>query len=567
MPDNALPVLEKCPTGITGFDDICGGGLPRGRPTLLSGHAGSGKSLFALEFVLHGVEEYGEHGVFVSFEESLPELATNVASLGFDLTRQHDEGRIRFVTIDLDPHDMVESGEFDLEGLFLRLGAAADAVGAKRIALDGVENLFGSFSDLSILRAEFRRLMAWLKARGLSAVITTERGEKALSRHGLEEYIADCVVALDHRIDRQLATRRLRIVKYRGSAHGGDEYPFVLDSRGFSVMPITSVGLGYEVSSERVSSGIPDLDAMIHGGFYRGCSILISGTSGTGKSSISAHMVDAACARGERALYVALEESPLQIERNMRSIGLDLGHWRNADMLRFHAIRPTANGLESHLSTLTALVDQFDPQVVIIDPISAFGIGVAEELVKLMLIRAVDLFKSRGITSLFTSLTSGAAAEESTDVGLSSLVDVWLLLRNLEAAGERTRGLYVCKSRGMSHSNQIREFLLTDDGIQLEDIVLDDNGRILTGSARTFHQRQTQTEERSRNAEIERRRAVLERKRQALAARIAIMEAELEDEALAMETEIERESLRSRTSGRALDELATQRSNTGEQQP
>jgi len=566
MSHSSLPALEKSPTGITGFDDISGGGLPRGRPTLIAGHAGSGKTLFALEFVLHGVEKYQEPGVFVSFEEAPDELAANIASLGYDLSRHQEANRLRIVHIELEPQDAVESGEYDLDGLFLRLGAAIDATGARRIAIDAVENLFSAFSDLRILRTEFRRLMDWLKDRGISAVVTTERGANSIARHGLEEYIADCVIALDNRVDGQLATRRLRIVKYRGSAHGCDEYPFVLDRYGFSVMPITSAGLGYEVSTERVSSGIESLDAMLSGGFFRGSSVLVSGTAGTGKSSIAAQAVDAACRRGERSLYLALEESPNQIERNMASIGMDLAQWRRADLLRFHAARPTSSGMEAHLAVLTALVEEFRPQVVVIDPITSFNVTNDEERVKLMLIRAVDLFKSHGITSVFTALTFGGAAPESTSVAISSLVDVWLLLRNLESAGERTRGLYVCKARGTAHSNQIREFLLTDSGIELVDVLLNGEGQILTGSARQLHQSLSDSEAELRQAGIQRRRAVLENRRQLLEARIAAMRTEYEEELHAMEAELAGDLSRVDASDRTLAAMATRRSRVGRDQ-
>ncbi len=559
MIDKFLPRLDKCPTGIAGFDDISGGGLPRGRPTLLSGYAGTGKSLFALEFILHGIERYQEHGVFISFEESPKDLAVNVASLGFDLARYQADGQLRVIQIELEPQALIEAGEFDLDGLFIRLGAAIDAVGAKRIALDGAENLFAAFTDMRILRAEFHRLMRWLKERGLTAIITTERGKDALSRHGLEEYIADCVIALDHRIERELATRRLRIVKYRGSAHGSNEYPFVFEKQGFSVMPITSAGLSYAVSSEQVSSGIVSLDAMVAGGVYRGSSILVSGTSGTGKSSLAVHMVDAACRRGEHCLYLAMEESPDQIERNMKSIGIDLAQWRRAGLLNFHAVRPTASGLEMHLAMLTRLVDEISPKLVVVDPITAFATGAIDETVKLMLVRAVDLFKTKGITSLLTCLTSGGTAEEATAVGVSSLVDVWLTLRNLEAAGERTRGLYVSKARGMAHSNQVREFILTNAGVRLEDVVLDEHGRILTGSARQFHEELTRAEQKVSAADQERRRAALERKRHVLEEKVAVLHAEFEDDVRALDAELEREALRVQASGRALGDMATQR--------
>jgi circadian clock protein KaiC len=560
---SVLNVLKKCPTGICGFDDISSGGLPRGRPTLLAGHAGSGKTLFALEFVLYGIEKYQEPGVFVSFEEGAAELAVNVASLGFDLARHQNEKQLHILHVEIEPQQLIEAGEYDLDGLFLRLGAAIDAVGARRIALDAVENLFSAFADLRIMRAEFRRLMEWLKDKGITAVITTERGHNSISRHGLEEYIADCVIALENRVEGQLASRRLRIVKYRGSAHGSNEYPFVLGTTGISVLPITSAGLAYPVSMERISTGIESLDAMLSGGVFCGSSVLVSGSSGTGKSSISAHLAEAACRRGERTLYVALEESPDQIERNMASIGCNLQQWRQKDLLRFHAARPTSSGLETHLTSLVGLVDAFDPKVVIIDPITAFNISADEERVKHMLIRAVDLFKSRGITSLFTALTFGGDAPESTSVAISSLVDVWLLLRNLESAGERTRGLYVCKARGTSHSNQIREFLLTSTGVKLVDVLLGAEGQILTGSARLLHQRLNQGESEFRQANAIRRRAGLENKRAMLEAKIAAMRAEYEEELHVLENELDREGLHIASTGRYFAELANRRSGFG----
>jgi circadian clock protein KaiC len=559
MSDNFLPALEKCPTGIAGFDDISSGGLPRGRPTLIAGHAGSGKTLFALEFVLHGITQYQEPGVFVSFEETAGELAANVASLGCDLASHQTNNQLRILHIELDPQELIASGDYDLDGLFIRLGAAIDATGARRIALDAVENLFSVFTDLRILRAEFRRLMNWLKDKGITAVVTTERGTDSISRHGLEEYIADCVIALDNRIEGQLATRRLRIVKYRGSTHGCDEYPFVLDRYGFTVMPITSAGLNYPVSTEHLSSGIESLDAMLSGGVYRGSSLLVSGTSGTGKSSIAAHMVDAACRRGERSLYLALEESPDQIERNMASIGFDLAKWREAGLLKFHSARPTSSGLETHLATLTGLVREFKPQVVVIDPITAFSAAADDERVKLMLVRAVDLFKSHGITSLFTALTFGGDAPEATSVAISSLVDVWVLLRNLESAGERTRGLYVCKARGTVHSNQIREFLLTATGVKLVDVLLDADGNLLTGSARQVHQRMKASEAALRNDDVIRRRSVLEKRRHVLEAKVAAFRAEYEEELHTLEMALVQEGVATQLAENNLLDLASRR--------
>lgn len=555
--------VEKCPTGIAGFDEISYGGLPLGRPTLVAGHAGSGKTLFALQFVLNGTERFGEPGVFVTFEESAGELAANVASLGHDVARYVASDRLRVVNIVLEPHTQVEAGQFDLEGLFLRLGAAVGAVGARRVAIDAVENLFSAFSDQHVLRGEFRRLMGWLKDRGVTALVTTERGQTTLTRNGIEEYIADCVIALDNRVEDQLATRRLRIVKYRGSAHHGDECPFVVDRSGFAVMPITSAGLAYTSSREKVSSGITGLDEMLSGGYYRGSSVLVSGTSGAGKTSIAAHFVDAGCRRGERALFVALEESPDQIERNMASIGIDLDPWRRAGLLQFHAARPTSNGLERHLVNLVGIVEEFRPAIVAIDPITAYRAAARDDWVKQMLVRAVDLFKGRGVTSLFTALSFGGDAPESTAVAISSLVDAWLLLRNLESYGERTRALYVCKARGMAHSNQVREFLLGDRGVELVDVAIDTDGQVITGSARQLLQSRHDQRARAREADEARRRKALDAKRRLLEARIAALRAELDEEIHALEAELTGEGVRIEAVELATAELVRRRQQMG----
>jgi circadian clock protein KaiC len=553
-------VLPKCQTGISGLDQISGGGLPRGRPTLVAGHAGSGKTLFAMEFVLNGIELYDDPGVFVSFEETPDELAVNVASLGYDIGRHVQSGQLRVVHIELAPEDLIESGEFNLDGLFMRLGAAIDAVGARRIALDAVENLFASFADLRILRSEFRRLMNWIKARGITAVVTTERGTDSISRHGLEEYIADCVLTLDNRVEDQISTRRLRIVKYRGSAHVCDECPFVLDHDGFSVIPVAAASLSYPASVEHVSTGIESLDSMLSGGIFRGSSLLVSGSAGTGKSSIAAQMADAACRRGERCLYVALEESPDQIERNMTSIGFDLAARRRAGLLRFHAVRPTSSGLEVHLATVATLMNDFKPGFVVIDPVTSFKAGSVAEDIKLMLIRAVDLFKSFGVTSLFTALTTGEQAIETSTVGISSLMDVWLLLRNHEQSGERTRALYVCKARGMSHSNQVREFLLGESGVKLVEVLLDDTGEIVTGSARQLRQRLKEAEALGRMAEDQRRRAALESRRTVLESKIKAMRAEYDEELRVLEIAMKQEDARIRSTDEAVADIASLRS-------
>jgi circadian clock protein KaiC len=462
------PGLPKTPTGIAGLDAITGGGLPTGRPTLICGTAGCGKTLFGLEFLVRGATEHGEPGVFMAFEESGEELAENVRSLGFDLPRLIAGRKLVVDQVIVERSEIEETGDYDLEGLFIRLGSAIDSVGAKRVVLDTIESLFSSFSNQAILRAELRRLFRWLKERGVTAIITAERGGGALTRNGLEEYVSDCVILLDHRVSEQLSTRRLRIVKYRGSSHGTNEYPFLIDEQGIEVLPITDIGLNHDASRERVSSGVPSFDEVLGGkGFYRGSTVLISGTAGTGKSSLAAQIAESACRRGERAIYFSFEESPAQVIRNMRSIGVDLEKWRAAGLLRFEAARPTLLGLEAHLVRILRMVREFNPRWVFVDPVTNFVSAGTESAAESMLTRLIDLFKSRGITAVLTSLTAGGNDPENTQVGISSLVDTWILLRTDESGGERKRVLSVLKSRGMSHSHSVREFLLTSNGVKV----------------------------------------------------------------------------------------------------
>ena len=476
--------LAKCPTGISGLDEITEGGIPRGRPTLVCGAAGSGKTLLAMEFLVRGITQYQEPGVFLSFEETAEELASNVASLGFNLPALVQQGQLVLDYVRVERSEIEETGEYDLEGLFVRLGAAIDRIKAKRVVLDTIEALFASLPNEAILRAELRRLFRWLKDKQVTAIITGEQGEGHLTRHGLEEYVSDCVIVLDHRVQNQVATRRLRIVKYRGAKHGTNEYPTLIDEHGLSVLPISSLGLTYPVSTERISTGIPRLDAMLGGkGYYRGSSIFVSGTAGTGKTSLATAFLDRVCRQGGKALYCSFEESPAQIIRNMRSIGYDLDRWQKASRLRFHSARPSLYGLEMHLASLHKLVHEFKPLAVVLDPITnMMSIGESVE-VKAMLTRLIDFLKNQEITSLFTSLTGGGHDLDQGEVGISSLMDTWLLVRMLETNGERNRLLYVLKSRGMAHSNQMREFLLTDEGIQLRDVYVGP-GAVLTGSAR-----------------------------------------------------------------------------------
>jgi circadian clock protein KaiC len=520
--------LPKTPTGISGLDEITLGGLPKGRPTLVCGAAGCGKTLFAMEFLLRGAEQFGEHGVFMAFEETEQDLAENVRSLGFDLDKMVADNKISVDHVRVERNEIEETGDYDLEGLFLRLGLAIDSVGAKRVVLDTLESLFGGFTNEALLRAELRRLFRWLKDKGVTAIITGERGEGQLTRQGLEEYVSDCVILLDHRVKEQVSTRRLRIVKYRGSTHGTNEYPFLIDEDGIHVLPLSSLHLNHPASSERISSGIPRLDAMLGGeGYYRGSSILISGTAGTGKTSLSAHFADATCRRGERCLYLAFEESPAQLTRNMKSIGVDLAPWIEKGLLRLESSRPTLHGIEMHLATIHKVVNNFKPQVVIIDPISNFSnAGTAAEA-EAMLLRLIDFLKSRQITAMFVHLTAGGNAWEKTDVGVSSLTDTWILLRDIELAGERNRGLYVLKSRGMKHSNQIREFIVTSEGIKLEDVYVGAEG-VLTGSMRAAQEDREKAALQARAQEFERKQRDLARRRAVLEAQITALRAEFE---------------------------------------
>ena len=525
---NPLSFLPKVQTGITGLDEITGGGLPQGRPTLVCGEAGSGKTLLAAEFIVRGARDFGEPGVFMAFEEKAGELATNVASLGFDLAKLQADGLLRIDHVHVDRSEIEETGEYDLEGLFIRLGYAIDSIGAKRVVLDTIENLFSGLSNESILRAELRRLFGWLKDKGVTTIITGEKGDGKLTRQGLEEYVSDCVILLDHRVANQISTRLLRIVKYRGSTHGTNEYPFLIDEDGISVLPVTSLTLNHSVSSGRVTSGISALDKMLDGkGYFRGSSVLVSGTAGTGKSSIAAYFAAATCARKERCLYFAFEESPQQIVRNMRSIGLDLQHYVASDLLHFHASRPTLNGLEMHLVAIHKIVKELKPSVVILDPITnLITVGTVSE-VKSMLIRLIDFLQSYQITVMFTALTLNNIINEQTDEGVSSLVDAWLLVRDIESNGERNRGLYVMKSRGMKHSNQVREFVITDNGLDLIDVYLGADG-VLTGSARVAQELQEVTGVALRDHAVTRKDREIERKRTVLESKIASLKEEFE---------------------------------------
>lgn len=518
--------VTKSPTGISGFDTVTQGGLPTGRPTLVCGAAGSGKTMLALTFLVNGATLFDEPGVFMSFEERAEDLADNVLSLGYDLRALSAAGKLNVDHVRVERGEIEEAGEYNLEGLFIRLGFAVDSIGAKRVVLDTVESLFFSFSDRAVLRAELRRLFGWIKERGLTAIITGERGEGQLTRNGMEEYVSDCVILLDHRVENQIATRRLRIVKYRGSSHATNEYPFLIDEDGISVAPVTSLQRATTASTEIVPTGISGLNTMLRtGGFFRGSSILLSGSAGTGKTTIASHFIEAACRRNERGLVFALEESAGEFCRNALSVGLDLSRYMQAGLLRIAASRPSFFGLEMLLARMYRDVMEFKPSVVVIDPISAFR-GPAPD-VHSTLLRMVDLLKYHNITAMFTSLKTDGTLAEGTDLGLSSLMDSWIRLADIEANGEHNHILYIIKSRGMSHSNQVREYRMTDTGIELIDAYIGPEG-VLTGTARLIQEAHELAAADRRTAEIDQRKRQRAWRREAVERQIAELRAALE---------------------------------------
>jgi len=551
--------LEKARSGIVGFDEVTNGGVPKGRPTIVCGGPGCGKTMFAVEFLVRGAMQYGEPGVLMTFEETSEEMTKNVASLGFDLKGLAARKKLVLEYVRIEPSEIEETGEYDLEGLFIRLQHAVDSIGAKRVVLDTVEAIFSGFSNTGMLRAEIRRLFRWLKDRGLTTVVTAEKGEGTLTRYGLEEYVSDCVIFLDHRVTEQISTRRMRVVKYRGASHVADEVPFLIDERGFSVMPSSSMKLNHVVSNERVSSGVKDLDDMLEGkGFYRGSSILVSGTAGSGKSSLAAHFAQQTCRDGERCLYVALEESPAQAMRNMRSIGIDLEKHVRKGLLRFEAWRPTQSGLEMHLLHIHKLVEQHKPASVVIDPLTSLMVGSTNQLHS-MLMRLIDFLKTQRITAFFTALTSGRNKEiEESDVGISSLVDTWIFARDVELNGERNRCIHVLKSRGMANSNQIREFMMSKDGIRLLPVYVG-SGTVLTGSARLSQEARERAESMLREQTKEEQLRMLHGKRKALETQIEAMRAEFAREEARVTRMTRQEKQREQDLSRGMPEMVSLR--------
>jgi circadian clock protein KaiC len=555
----ALTPIEKARTGIRGLDEITAGGLPRGRTTIFCGGPGSGKTMLGIEFLVRGALQFDEPGVLIAFEESPDEITRNVASLGFDLQDLVARKKLFLDHVCIEPGEISETGEFDLEGLFIRIQSAAEAVHAKRVMLDTLEALFSSFANTCILRAELRRLFGWLKQRGLTTVVTAERGERTLTREGLEEYVSDCVIVLDHRVKDQISVRRMRVVKYRGTRHGMDEYPFLIDETGMSILPLSSLKLHHQVTSERVSSGIPGLDEMLEGkGYYRGSTILVSGTAGAGKTTLASAFADATCRNGERCLFIGLEESPHQVARNLRSIGFDLEKWAKQELLIHEAWRPTQFGLEMHLLRIHGLVEKWKPRAVIIDPISNLLSGNSELEAKSMLMRLVDFLKSGGVTALFVDLTGRTKNLESTEIGISSLADTWILLRDVELNGERNRCIYVLKSRGMAHSNQVREFIITPTGIDLVPAYIGMEG-VLTGSARMAQQAKETADAKAREQEMQTKKNEAARKRLALEAQIAALQAELSSQIETTDQSAQQEQQRAVQAQEDRDEMAKSR--------
>ena len=465
--------LHKCHTGITGFDEITNGGLPVNGVTLISGSAGSGKTLFGINFLINGANYYEQPGVFLTFEETSDELYKDVASLSLDLKGLVLQKKI-FLEHALLEHKDIQELDFNLEGLFIRLEYAIDAVGAKRVVIDSIESLFAGITDVGVLRLEIKRLFRWLKDKDVTAIVTGELGQHSYTRHGLEEYITDCIVLLDNRVNDEIAVRRVRIIKYRGSSHGTNEYPFVIDNNGLSVIPITSAGLDQPGTAERVLTGVPSLDALFKGktgtGYTRGSTILVSGTAGTGKTSLAAAFAVESCKRGERCLFLSYEESAGQLTQNMGSIGFDLDAWVHKGLLKMVSTRPSFFGLEKHLLDIYKFIEEFKPKSVVIDPLTSLLAEGSPREIHSMITRMIDLLKSKGITGVFTSLVASNEQNDSSgEIGVSSLIDTWIVVRELEESvgKRRTRGLYIVKSRGTNHSSDIQKLILSDDGINL----------------------------------------------------------------------------------------------------
>lgn len=552
--------IKKCPTGIPGLDEITRGGVPYGRPILIAGQAGTGKSVLSMEFLIRGIETSGEPGVYLSFEETRDEIIQNVSVFGWNVAEMIEKNKLRVLHIRVEPGEFLESGGYDLEGLFIRLGAAIDEIKARRVVIDTLEVLNTGLTHTGIVRSEMRRLFRWLKEKQVTALVTSEINDQDSGHSRLEEFVSDCVIVLDHRIQNEVSTRHLRILKYRGSGHGTNEYPFLIGDTGISVLPITSLTLDYVASTEFVSTGVEKLDSMLaSGGYYRGSSILVSGTVGTGKTSLAAHFVEAACQRGEKAFYFAFEESESQLVRNMRSIGVNLKKWGGRGLLKFRNVRPSHLGVETHLAGMHSLIKKERPSVVVVDPISNLTYFASNFQIKFFWMRFIDFLKSENITGLFTCLIP-ENNQNSSDMEVSSLMDTWISVQNIEANGERNGVLYVLKSRGMAHSNQVREFKFTPNGIDLTDVYLGPEG-VLTGSARQIQELREKTTRMVHQQEVESRKRNLERKRKVMKARIEALRAQFEVEEEENKNLIERQKNAMKKQQSFRSEMASTRGN------
>ncbi len=538
-------LLPKCTTGIKGLDEITGGGIPKGRPTLICGNAGCGKTLIAMEFIANGAAYYNEPGLFIAFEETIEELKQNFFSLGFNLSELIKKKKIILDHIHIERSEIEETGEYDLEGLFIGIQNEIEEIGVKRIVLDTIEVLFAGLSNEAIIRAELRRLFKWLKDKGMTTIVTGERGEGKLTRFGIEEYVADCVITLENRVNERQAIRNLRVIKYRGSSHGTNEYPFLINNNGISVLPITSVGLGHEAASQCISSGIPRLDTLLNGkGYFRGSSILVAGTAGSGKTTIAAHFAEAACRRGERCIYFAFEESSSQIIRNMKSVGINFDPMIKKDVFKFQNNRPQLLGLEAHLLNMHSLVDEYQPSVIVVDPITAIAEVGDKKEVRSMLMRLIDYFKYKKITAIYTSLAHAGDTLEKSEVDISSLMDTWIQLRELESGAERNRVMYILKSRGMAHSNQLREFQITSSGVNLIDVYLGTDGKLITGSSRIVQDEIDTAEKIKRGQEIDKKKRQLTVLKKEMESQNEMMRTKLEAEESELNKIIEEAELR-----------------------
>lgn len=553
--------LAKCPTGIEGLDTLTNGGLPRNRLTLICGSAGSGKTSLGIEFLVQGIIKYDEPGLFITFEEKPQEIIENAASIGFDLEDLINKKKLFIEYIPVQEEEVMQSGDYTLEALFIRFEQVITSIAVKRVTLDTLDSIFASLGNTPVLRAEIYRLFNWLKQKNITSLVTSEAGITTLSRNGLEEYISDCVISLRTNIVSEVLTRFLRVVKYRGSKHGTNEYPFLITDIGINLFPITSNYLNNIVSTEFVSTGVKELDEMMDNkGYYRGSTVLVTGTAGTGKSSLAAVFSNSICQTGERCIYFTFEEMINQILRNMSSVNLNLQQWIDKDLLKFYAYRSPTYGLETHLLTIQNVIKEFKPHAVIIDPITNFDLIGTELEIKSMMTRLIDFLKAQQITALFTSLATTIDPREQTEIGISSLIDSWLVLQNLEQAGERTRGITILKSRGIAHSNQIREFIITSNGIKLEKIYVGPNG-ILTGSARLDQEEQEKLHLLLQEKETLRRKKLLEHKKALLEAKIMALKSEFDADVEEIESLIMKEEIQNKRILETRSAMAKRRTN------